>query len=292
MKKIVNRIFRNYIFHPAFLAIIVALLWEWKKLHFQTIKDFPNEPISTIIVIGLLYGASFLIVIGIQKLFSESEFLTETELKTKLEEIIKETDDFLYIISPYLDPGNVLLEAILSTKRKNVKVVLVHNSSQVKKVQLRNDFTRLINSGVEIYNHPKLHSKIYLNESSSLITSLNLISGSFSNSFESGMYISSRSDRKSIYDYINKTILGSDMCVPTQIEDLPQQEGYCIRTKQKIPFNPERPIEYNEYKSHGSSVVGKYCHSCGQEVQTTVELPFCANCQELHSIENNSSNHV
>jgi len=281
MNKTINKIIRKFIFHPFVFMTLGAIFFEWKMYHFVDIKEFFKDPLGSIIRLSLGYFVGYIAVKILQKVLTETEFITETNLKIKIENIIDQSKEFLYIISPYLDPGNVLIESIIKAKRNNIKVILIHNTNQIKKVQLSDDFSRLLSAGVEIYNHPRLHSKIYLNESESLVTSLNLISGSYTNSFESGIYCDYRSVRKSIEAYIHDTILKSDKCTMTNLNDLPPNEGYCIITGQKIPYNPERPIEYNEYKSHGKSVLGKYCHLCGQEVQTTVEVPFCANCQEL-----------
>jgi len=188
----------------------------------------------------------------------------------------------LYLVSPYLDPGNVLLEAIIKAARRGVDVKLIHNSNQIMKSHLAKDFTRLLDSGVTIYNHPRLHSKVYHNEQFSLVCSLNLVTSSYSNSFESGILSTRRPVRKQVLEYIDDTILGSDQCSRTMKEQLPQSEGFCISTKKPIPFNIHQPVEYNEYKANSGNLIGKYCHSCSCEVSTSLQQPLCATCQDLH----------
>ena len=50
--------------------------------------------------------------------------------------------------------------------------------------------------------------------------------------------------------------------------DTASRQGYCIRTGESIPFNPERPFTYSAYKSWASfgneDYPERYCHKTGQ----------------------------
>jgi PLD-like domain len=279
---------KRFITHPLTIAFLIAAIYEWTN-DFNSITNFITEPISTIIKLAIIFGISSVAWHLVRKIFSITDFIVETELRTKIDDIIYEAKEYVYIISPYLNPGNLLIESLIKTSRSGIDVILIHHSSQLKKYKLSNDLNRLIDAGVKIYHHPSVHSKIYINESESLVTSLNLVVGSYSDSFESGIFSNEREIRIKTKSYIEDQILNSDLCKETTIENLPPDKGYCISTKNKIDFEPSRPVEYNEFKSKYGQIIGKYCHSCGLEVETSVNQPFCANCQEMHSLNNSNS---
>ncbi|MBK9982082.1 MAG: hypothetical protein IPP15_06575 [Saprospiraceae bacterium] len=56
--------------------------------------------------------------------------------------------------------------------------------------------------------------------------------------------------------------------MPTRAEVENITYGYCIRTGEKIPFNPERPFSYNAYKSWAEyknmDYPEAYCHKTGK----------------------------
>lgn len=61
-----------------------------------------------------------------------------------------------------------------------------------------------------------------------------------------------------------------------------KQQGYCIRTGEKIAYNVDRPFTYGAYKSwakfKNKSFGEKYCHKCGAKDKTSFERPLCRSC--------------
>ncbi len=58
--------------------------------------------------------------------------------------------------------------------------------------------------------------------------------------------------------------------------------GYCIKTKEVIGYNPERPYSrnaYNVWTTSGSKTnyEEKYCHKCGKANRSSVARPVCYN---------------
>ena len=249
-------------------------------MNFETVRNIIEEPVPSIFALIFLYLISYIIAEGMFKLLANTKFINESVLRTGLDEIIFEAEEVMYLVSPYLEPGNVLIESILATRRKGVKIIMIYNTNQKIKAKLNQDLKRLIDAGVLLYNHPRLHSKLYANEKAALICSLNLVKGSYSESFESGIKTTALDIREEILGYIKTVILESDQCAETKKEDLPQQDGYCISTKKTISYDPSHPVEYSEYKSTSGKIVGKYCHSCGEESNTSINAPFCDNCHE------------
>jgi hypothetical protein len=58
--------------------------------------------------------------------------------------------------------------------------------------------------------------------------------------------------------------------------------GYCIRTREAIPFNIQKPYSTSAYNSwskyNNPHYTEKYCHQCGQENRSTMAKPVCYNC--------------
>ncbi len=284
MVRKITLLVKKIIFHPALHALFLSYLWESQKLEYQTIKDFSDEPFSTLFGVGFIYGIALMIAYGIHRILSDNTLKSEADLRGALEDMIKEASEYLYLISPYLDPGNVLIESILSAKRRDVRVTMVYNSRQVIKPKVNEELNRLINAGVEVYSHPRLHSKVYVSDHSTIICSLNLVSRSYTDSFEVGIVSTERKMKRESLEYIKKIILASDHCKRTEIGDLPPLEGYCIRSGKSIPFNVSRPVERSEYLTNSTDDKGKYCHLCGEEIETSIKQPLCANCQEMQNV--------
>lgn len=274
---------RRFTRHPALQALLLMVLWEWQGNDFETFRNIIKHPFDSVLTILLFYFISFIIVEIFHKIGSDIVFVSEASLRNKLHELIEESQDYLLIVSPYLDPGNVLIESIISASKRGVEITFIHNSNQTKKPNLSHDFNRLLDAGVIIYNHPRLHSKLYVSDRAAIVCSLNLVAGSYSDSLESGVHTNEREFREDCEQYIDTTILDSDQCKMTIREDLSPQEGYCISTRKKIGFNPVRPVEYNVWKAKSGSIAGKYCHLCGCESETTIQQPLCSNCQELQN---------
>ena len=60
------------------------------------------------------------------------------------------------------------------------------------------------------------------------------------------------------------------------------KQGYCIRSGDGIPFNLGRPLcldcyrKWAEYENRNYGEI--YCHSCGNEAETTFAKPLCRTC--------------
>lgn len=60
------------------------------------------------------------------------------------------------------------------------------------------------------------------------------------------------------------------------------EKGFCIRTGDKIAFNPSKPLSWNSYQTWAEfgnpDYREKYCHSCGKPHNTSVRNPLCYDC--------------
>ena len=173
---------------PAF-GIYFVMLWDLTWNDFSSFLHPLNLSGDTLFELAIIFGLSMYAIIGFRSMReTDTIFSTDTDLRTAVEDVIHEAQKRLYLISPYLDPGNLLVESVLGARRRGAKVTMIYNSHQVVKPKLASELNRLIAGGVKVYTHPRLHSKIYINESDVLICSLNLVAGSYTESFESGVH--------------------------------------------------------------------------------------------------------
>ena len=166
----------------------------------------------------------------------------------------------------------------------------------------------------------ELHAKCYLNEHEAIITSMNLYEFSQVNNNEMGIYIEKSNDPelyKDIYQEVQRLIRISDELV-TSVEKAPSRDkqqpdktetnqkienkpilnqsknGFCIRTGVPIPFNQEKPLSYEAFKSWNQfgdpNFKEKFCHFSGEPSngETSVARPILyrnwKKAKEMHGL--------
>jgi hypothetical protein len=120
-----------------------------------------------------------------------SQFLQGNQLNTKLEELFDQADEQLILISPYIKLHD-RLSSVLKKKLNNHKLKLIlvfgKNESNMAKSLKEDDFTFFKQfPNVEIRYEKRLHAKFYANESSCILTSMNLYSYSQDVNIEAGV---------------------------------------------------------------------------------------------------------
>lgn len=274
-----EEMFRKRFDKKYLLALLYTVLFELSFGKMESINAIlSGKEISKAIILVYIYIAALIFVLFTRKLFSTSDTIFNTDIITKITDIIRYAKKIIVIVSPYFNIGNNLMEDLISKVKEGTEVIIIHNSTENIKSEFQKQYLRLRQSGVKFYNHPKLHAKIYLNDRDIIITSLNLLTTSIENSLESGVHINYGSKYKEVLDYID-FIKKSDLTKETVIENI-IENGFCIVTKNEIQFNRRRPIEYSTYLLNKNGN-GRYCHYCGKEYRTTIENPFCDEHQSM-----------
>lgn len=149
-----------------------------------------------------------------------------------------------------------------------------------------------------------LHAKCYVNDDKMVITSLNLYEFSMANNKEMGVLIDKNDPADSqLYedafkevDYINHTSQRFELNAPkpnfnmqTDYKSTKEKsisisttngKGFCIRTGAEIPFNVEKPMSYEAFKSWSKysdpDYPEKFCHFSGEPSngETSVNRPI------------------
>lgn len=125
-----------------------------------------------------------------------AKFLNTEKTSKKIIELIKDSKEFLTIVSPYVKINERLKEEIFFKKKINVNVVFG------KTKMAYDEYMFLINcKNVSIiYNH-NLHAKCYISEKGCIVSSMNLHEYSELNNFEMSVYFDAEKDEK-IYNEI------------------------------------------------------------------------------------------
>ena len=233
-----------------------------------------------------------------------AEFLTTRGISYELEKIIKNAEERLYLISPFLRISKDLKE-LLETKRPSVDIRIIYGKSE-----LRPDESEWLQGldAVKTSYRKDLHAKCYLNEDTALLTSMNLYEFSERNNDEMGVSVSREGDPE-LYDAIfkaSKELLDKSEQVRVTVarvepvEDNSKQprrsrdrtpartpkKGFCIRCGDSISADAEHPYcdrhyrSWNRYKN--PEYEEKYCHICGEEHKATMKKPVCLTCYKKH----------
>ncbi len=107
-----------------------------------------------------------------------------TEISYEIEQMLKDAEKFLILVTPYLKL-NQRLKVKISDAFQNIDDVFVlyrDNQNDDSDIQWFTNF-----KNVEVFSIKNLHSKIYLNENSAIISSMNLYEYSQINNHEIGV---------------------------------------------------------------------------------------------------------
>lgn len=139
-----------------------------------------------------------------------AKFLNTSATNYYLEELIKSASDRLILISPFLKLNDRIKELLEDKDRLKIDVRIVYGKSELQPEEI-NWLKEL--SFVRTSFCKNLHAKCYMNESSCIISSLNLYEFSQVNNNEMGIYISRDEDPeiyKDAYEESQRIIRISD----------------------------------------------------------------------------------
>ena len=229
-----------------------------------------------------------------------AEFLDTQGVSYYLKKLINNSNDKLYLISPYLQLNNQLKLSLEDRHKFSIDIVLIYG----KVTDINPDDSEWLKSmpGIKLMFHKDLHAKCYFNEKEAIITSMNLYMFSQQNNVEMEIYISKEKDEelyKQIANEVDRIKRGSEhrtisvQKVETQtkqenskpafkaeIKKDKKQSGFCIRTGVEIPFNLEKPMSYDAFKSWSKygdpEYAEKFCHFSGEPSNgdTSVSRPI------------------
>lgn len=228
-----------------------------------------------------------------------AKFLDTTGISYHLQQLINKANEKLVLISPFLKINERIKQSLEDKNRMKIDIRVVYGKNELQPEE--NNWLKSMSS-IRSSFCKDLHAKCYLNENEAIITSMNLYEFSQINNNEMGILIEKDKDPelyKDVYDEAQRLIRISDELIftvekaPTKDKPTEKQEsknkteksidksmGYCIRTGTQIPFNVEKPMSYEAFKSWSKygdkDYPEKYCHFSGEEShgETSVGKPI------------------
>jgi phosphatidylserine/phosphatidylglycerophosphate/cardiolipin synthase-like enzyme len=231
-----------------------------------------------------------------------AKFLDTTGVSYHLQQLINKANEKLIIISPYLKINDRIKQSLEDKNRMKIDIRVVYRENE-----LHPDENIWLKSMTSIRSSfcKTLHAKCYLNENEAILTSMNLYEFSQVNNNEMGIHIDKATEPvlyKDIYEEAQRLIRISDEIV-ISVEKAPTKEktqkndkktGFCIRTGVGIPFDVNKPMSYDAFKSWSKygdpEYPEKYCHFSGEPSngETSVSRPILKKnwkkANELHNI--------
>ena len=223
-----------------------------------------------------------------------SNLLYDEDVLPAITWLIDGAEQYLILVSPYNDYSIHLKDAVRRAAERSVKVIAVYRKDQGKKEQKHIKWLESL--GASVYPAERLHAKIYANEDQVLMTSMNLLKSSATDSKEVAILISDFGLHDQFLEYIEgRLIMGPVAGTPTQpapkattegatkVTTKVATQGYCVRCQKSISFNLKRPLcadcypKWAKYKN--LDYPEEFCLSCGQKRKNiSYAKPRCRRC--------------
>lgn len=232
-----------------------------------------------------------------------AKFINTRKAVSEIEDLIKNADQKLVLISPYLKLSKDFKELLTYRNGKDKITTVIFGKQELKPDEMT--FLQGLRFVVLKFKED-LHAKCYVNDQHMIITSLNLYEFSMANNREMGVFIDKNDpadaqlfeDAMKEVDFISETSQRFELSAAKPVATKPAETartnstptkkatstskgaGYCIRTGIEIPFNIEKPLSYDAYKQWSKysdpDYAEKYCHFSGEPSngETSVSKPI------------------
>jgi hypothetical protein len=222
-----------------------------------------------------------------------AKFISKQDSSIEFENLVRNTRSNLYLISPYLDVSESLIQILKIANNPNLKITLIYKTgmlSQSTKKQLYE-----VNN-LSLRHILNLHAKCCFNEGSMIIGSLNIFEKSALYSREMSILLNAAEDGQifskaldEVKFIIDSSVIDDEQPVRKQTGTggQTQTSGFCIRCRHVIPYNLSKPFCESCYKGweefENPDYEETFCHSCGSQAVTALSRPQCFKCRNPQS---------
>lgn len=226
-----------------------------------------------------------------------AKFLNSSGISYHLENLVKNSDQTLYLLSPYLKFNSRIKQLLDERNRLKLDIRIIYG-----KVDLQAEESKWLKSmdSIKVLFCKNLHAKCYLNEKEAIITSMNLYDFSQQNNNEMGIYVTKEEEPELYADILSEvtSLIRTSEHVAISIERVKPKKmldkivskvrgGKCIRCGEKIKLNTDHPFCAKCYKKWGKYSDKKYeenfCHICGKKNKSSFEKPICYSCYKKNN---------
>lgn len=216
-----------------------------------------------------------------------AKFIYDDDLNAELSKIIKEANEFLLIVSPFIklhSRTKSLLEGKKQQPYVEIIVVFGKNEDNIEKSMSREDFEFLKGfPNIDILHESRLHAKYYANEKSALLTSMNLYDYSQNNNIEFGVLMESsklgnfgksllggQSIDDQAFTYFVSTVI--DQALPIFVAEAEFKEGFLGMSSKylgsKITLDQTNDFFNNKMIKKGASFRSRWQYRNADQVNT------------------------
>jgi hypothetical protein len=225
------------------------------------------------------------------------KFLETTQVTADLTELIKKSQEKLWLISPYIQMNNQLRGHIGNCDARNVDIKVIFRSPADVKPDDLNFLKSLRRKN--LYECADLHAKCYLNENTAIVTSMNLYDYSQTHNREIGIRVDRDvSEDKDLYDEIYQemlSIMGFSKPFQYEIKRV-EIEPTVIKRSSSMNQYPKQPPVLTKETMMGSlkkafvesvkdvlspTEEGGYCIRCGERIEVDPDRPLCPKCYKI-----------
>lgn len=231
-----------------------------------------------------------------------AKFLNSSAITHYLENLIRGSDDKLFLISPYLK-FNPRIKQLLDDRNclRTVDIKVIYGKTDLHKEE--SDWLKSMDS-IKVLFCKSLHAKCYMNEKCAIVTSMNLYDFSQQNNNEMGIYITKEEDSELYRDIVEEvnTLIRTSEQAPSFVEKVILEntptkkaflktrytktkvntKGHCIRCDAEIKFDTDIPLCkkcYQNWKIYSDETYEeKFCHKCGKKTKSSMDAPQCYSC--------------
>jgi len=210
-----------------------------------------------------------------------AKFLNTRKAVSEIEDLIRNADSRLILVSPYLKISRSFRELLTYRNNSDKITTIIFGKQELNPEEIK--FLQGLKFISLKYNQD-LHAKCYVNDNTMIITSLNLYEFSMSNNKEMGVLIDRNDPADTqLFDdalkevgFINSTSEKFEFSASNQESNnrvtkpvvSSSESGYCIRTGVPIPFDIEKPLSYEAYKKWSEysnpDYQENFCHFSGE----------------------------
>ena len=200
---------------------------------------------------------------------------TRYEIIGNILPIFDEAQERIVVVSPWIKLWDRAKLALQKANERDVKIRFIVRKEA--KLATNEDIAWLLRNKVEVCQAKRLHAKIYFNEKTVLLSSMNLHQTSALIALDFGITLQAAPDQKFVREYVDKDI----MALATKWGQT--RRGHCIRCPKSIELDIGKPYCkscYDERKpDQERGRQENFCHSCG-EPSKMISLggPICASC--------------
>ena len=252
----------------------------------------------------------------VEGLMPSGNVFFEDGVEPALLDIIRSATDHIVLVSPYNKFWIHLRDELTLASQRGVKIIFLYRADETLE-----DLAWLTHLNAQIYAVDRLHAKIFLNESSVLVTSMNLLETSSKNSKEIAIRIDDPDAKREVRSYVLERLIPLSKIVaakpaapavpkpraktrpsarkpaaPPQkapvggilgkiLDALIVDSGVCIRCATKTEADVERPLCgdcYASWSRYGDRDYKEhFCHRCAEQADTSFAKPLCYTCYKV-----------